>query len=181
MKIRKVLLTTDLSEEAERPYRAVAELARRMDASVQLLHVLEDLPIAPHGAPLAPPQHPPDLPEQMEDAREVLADHAQKLGDGLRIDTEVIAATRVGEAIAEYADRNSFDLLAISSHGRSGFRRLVMKFYDAQFSFGRFIRAYPEHHPQLVDILVGNVYKDLNPLFEAMDTYAREATARETK
>ena len=68
--------------------------------------------------------------------------------------------------------------------GLDSFRKLVLKFYDHEFSFGQFIRAHPELHPPLVDILVGNVYKDLQPLFDAMESFARdgapmEAAARE--
>jgi len=126
MKIQKVLLTTDLSEEAERPYAAIAELAKSTGASVTLLHVVEDVTIAPHGAPLAPPLHSPDLPKQMDQAREVLTDHAKKFDDGVEVSTDVISATKVGDAIANYANENGFDLLAISTHGRTGFRRMVM-------------------------------------------------------
>ena len=126
MKIQKVLLTTDLSEEAERPYGAVAELARQTGAAVTLLHVVEDVTIAPHGAPLAPPLHSPDLPRQLEQAREVLADHASRFGDRVPVETDVISATKVGDAIAKYAADHGFDLLAISTHGRTGFRRMVM-------------------------------------------------------
>lgn len=126
MKIQKVLLTTDLSEEAERPYAAIAELAKSTGAAVTLLHVVEDVTIAPHGAPLAPPLHSPDLPKQMEQARAVLADHAAKFDAGVEVGTEVISATKVGDAIANYANENGYDLLAISTHGRTGFRRMVM-------------------------------------------------------
>lgn len=126
MKIQKVLLTTDLSDEAERPYAAVADLAKQLGAEVTLLHVVEDIMIAPHGAPLAPPLHSPDLPKQIEQARELLAEHADKLGAGVQVKSDVISATKVGDAIAEYAQDNGFDLLALSSHGRTGFRRMVM-------------------------------------------------------
>lgn len=91
------------------------------------------------------------------------------------------------EAIDSGLDAGNLDASCFTEYERTlrqgldCFRRLVMKFYDLQFSFGRFIRAYPEHHPQLVDILVGNVYKDLNPLFEAMDAYARDGTPREAE
>ena len=53
-------------------------------------------------------------------------------------------------------------------HALASFRQLVMAFYDRTFSFGEFIGAYPELQPQLVDALVGNVFKDLRPLFDAL-------------
>jgi nucleotide-binding universal stress UspA family protein len=126
MKIQKVLMTTDLSEESERPYGAIAQLARDSGAEVVLFHVVEDVPIVPHGAPLAPPLHAPDVPQQMEKAREILSDHAKKLGDGLTVSFDVVSAQNVGEAVAKHAAENGFDLVALSTHGRTGFRRMIM-------------------------------------------------------
>jgi flavin-dependent dehydrogenase len=58
------------------------------------------------------------------------------------------------------------------------FRRLVLAFYAPGFSFREFLRAYPHLHPLLVDTLVGNVFKDLGPLAEAIETFlARPAGA----
>ncbi|MDE2905542.1 MAG: NAD(P)/FAD-dependent oxidoreductase, partial [Acidobacteriota bacterium] len=54
------------------------------------------------------------------------------------------------------------------------FRQLVLSFYNQTFSFRDFIRAHPDLHPRLVDALVGNVFADLGPLFDAL----REFSAR---
>jgi len=56
-------------------------------------------------------------------------------------------------------------------HGLDSFRHLVLSFYDRTFNFGEFIGKYPELQPQLVDALVGNVYKDLQQLFAALAGY----------
>ena len=53
------------------------------------------------------------------------------------------------------------------------FRRLVMSFYDQTFSFGDFVRTYPDLHPRLVDALVGNVFADLQELFDALGEFAK--------
>ena len=92
MKLNKILLATDLSEESESPYAAVSELARSSGASIELLHVIEDLPMAPAGAPFAPPVHTGDLPAQLASVSDVVAEHARRLGDGLEISTQVLAA-----------------------------------------------------------------------------------------
>ena len=52
------------------------------------------------------------------------------------------------------------------------FRQLVLSFYSETFSFGAFIRAYPDLHPRLVDALVGNVFADLQPLFDALKEFS---------
>jgi len=126
MKLEKLLLTTDLSEEGERPYAAVAELARATGASITLLHVVEDVAVAPHGAPLAPPIHAPDIKRIVHEAETVLEDHAKRLGNGIPIDARVLTGPQVAQAIAEFASEGGYDLLAVSTHGRSGFRRMVM-------------------------------------------------------
>jgi len=51
------------------------------------------------------------------------------------------------------------------------FRKIVIAFYDRTFNFGEFIGAYPDLQPRLVDLLVGNVSRDLEPLFEALAEY----------
>ena len=57
------------------------------------------------------------------------------------------------------------------------FRQLVLSFYNQTFSFRDFIRAHPDLHPRLVDALVGNVFADLGPLFDAL----REFSARTSR
>ena len=61
------------------------------------------------------------------------------------------------------------------------FRQLVLTFYDQTFSFGDFVKTHPDLHPQLVDALVGNVFADLRPLFEALQEFsARTSTSART-
>lgn len=52
------------------------------------------------------------------------------------------------------------------------FRRLVLAFYNQNFSFGDFIRAHPDLQPQLVNALIGNVSSDLEPLFDALGEFS---------
>ena len=63
-------------------------------------------------------------------------------------------------------------------HGLDSFRQLVMAFYARTFNFGEFVSEHPDLQPQLVDALVGNVYKDLQPLFEAMNSYLAQGGPR---
>ena len=58
-------------------------------------------------------------------------------------------------------------------HALDSFRQLVVSFYDQAFNFGEFITKYPDLQPQLVDALVGNVFKDLQPLLEALGNYSK--------
>ena len=53
-----------------------------------------------------------------------------------------------------------------------------MAFYDRTFSFKDFLGAHPDLQPQLVDALVGNVFKDLRPLFDALSNFAPQTARR---
>ena len=47
--------------------------------------------------------------------------------------------------------------------------KLVEAFYTPGFSFGEFLRAHPDQHGHIVDILIGAVFKpDVAELFEKM-------------
>ena len=59
------------------------------------------------------------------------------------------------------------------------FRQLVLSFYNQTFSFRDFIRAHPDLHPRLVDALVGNVFADLGPLFEALQEFSARTSRAE--
>ena len=52
------------------------------------------------------------------------------------------------------------------------FRQLVLAFYNESFNFGTFVKTYPELQSRLVDALVGNVYTDLKPLFNALSEFS---------
>jgi flavin-dependent dehydrogenase len=53
--------------------------------------------------------------------------------------------------------------------GLENFRNLVYAFYTPGFSFGTFLRKHPEYRTNLVDILIGDVFKpEVGEMFEAM-------------
>ena len=58
-------------------------------------------------------------------------------------------------------------------------RSLVCAFYDLTFSFREFLDEYPHLHSSIVDTLVGNVFNDLNPLYEALGKFAKRETRAE--
>ena len=122
----KMLLTTDLSEEALRPFETVVAWAERLGMEITLLHVVEDVLIAPPEAPLAPAPLGLPITERLTRARELLAKEAEGLGSRVPLTLDVVCATDVPRTIASYADEHGVALIALSTHGRSGFRRMVM-------------------------------------------------------
>lgn len=69
------------------------------------------------------------------------------------------------QRFAEYGDR-----LCI---GIENMRKLVYAFYDKNFSFGRMLKAYPEHRGRLTDSLIGDLFEDnFTELYSAMSEFA---------
>jgi flavin-dependent dehydrogenase len=57
--------------------------------------------------------------------------------------------------------------------GIEGMRRLVYAFYDHAFSFRTFVNTYPHLAGDLTDCLIGNLFIDFDPLFDAVAEFAR--------
>ena len=56
-------------------------------------------------------------------------------------------------------------------------RKLVAAFYTDGFSFGKFIKAHPEHLGNLTDLLIGRIFHpEASNIFQDMDTWLAEAT-----
>jgi flavin-dependent dehydrogenase len=56
--------------------------------------------------------------------------------------------------------------------GMEAMRKLVYAYYSRDFNFSAFLRAHPDCKEQLVDLLIGNVYrKDISGLLSAMDDF----------
>jgi flavin-dependent dehydrogenase len=59
--------------------------------------------------------------------------------------------------------------------GMNRMRQLVLEYYDG-FSFGRFIRRFPNHKGDVTDLLIGDLFKDsLDEVFESIETMKSEA------
>ena len=53
--------------------------------------------------------------------------------------------------------------------GMHAMRKLVYAFYTRDFSFGQFMRMHPEYKKNLVDLLIGDVFRpEVNAIFEPM-------------
>src|SRR5438132_11178105 len=63
------------------------------------------------------------------------------------------------------------------ARGMERMRRLVCEYYDG-FSFGRFVRRYPQFKGQLTDLLIGDLFKDsVDEVIGPMNEVRQEARA----
>ena len=95
----------------------------------------------------------------------------------------VFIALRSGELAADYVDQaltdGDYSAGRFTSYGEEtcrgieGMRRLVYTFYDHAFSFRVFVKKYPHLAGDLTDCLIGNLFMDFDPLFTAVETFAK--------
>lgn len=126
MRVQHVLFTTDLSEGSMHPAAAVGAFALREEARLTLLHVVESIQGRPHGAPLAPPVIEPGLAKRHEDAESRLQALRDSLPAEIEIATVVMDAQNAPECIDRYVREHDVDLVAMSTHGRTGIRRMAL-------------------------------------------------------
>ena len=124
---KHILLTTDLSDDSLRAFDSVARLARAAEGRVTLLCVVQDVILPPATSdPLATPLHAPDVEPKRAAAAARLEQLAAEHLKGLPVDCHALVGGAPEEAIGAAARDWGCDLIAMSTHGRSGFQRLVL-------------------------------------------------------
>ncbi len=58
-------------------------------------------------------------------------------------------------------------------NGIESMRKLVHAFYSDGFSFGKFLQKYPEHRVNIINLLIGNVFREgVDAIYEPMSEFA---------
>jgi len=102
----------------------------------------------------------------------------------------VFLALKSGEfaadAVNEAFEKQDFSAACLGRHGpqyvaaMESLRKLVYAYYDDSFSIARFLKAHPQFRSQVVNLLIGNVFRvPLDGLFEAMEQECELPAARE--
>jgi nucleotide-binding universal stress UspA family protein len=124
---RRILVPLDGSERAEQVLPYVADHARTGGAEVVLLRVLEPLSTLAVYAPSMFANWE-ELAEQMmadqqKECDRYFGDLESRLGDeGIRVRSQTLFGN-VWNEIISYIEKEGFDLVALTSHGRSGIAR----------------------------------------------------------
>ncbi|BBA37196.1 universal stress protein [Methylocaldum marinum] len=123
MTYRQILLAADFSEHGEQVIRRAQELATKYEARLNVIHVVENVPImdASYG-PIVP--FDVDLTDQMVNAaRKRLAEIAERLSIPPECRWVEIGSPKV--EIIRVARELQADLIVIGSHGRHGIGLLL--------------------------------------------------------
>ena len=123
-----IVLLTDFSKASLEAFKPTVELAKRLQGRIALVHMVQDLVVHAHNAPLAPAiSMPPEgIDALVKRAENDMVDAKKHLGGDVDITTEVLVGERVHDAIGKFAKDNDADYIALATHGRSGIRRALM-------------------------------------------------------
>jgi nucleotide-binding universal stress UspA family protein len=125
---RKILVPLDLSESSDRILEPVKALARVTQAHLTLVHVVEPaFDLAIPSPPLIAPVETGRTDRECERAQRHLDRLAAKLrSEGFSVATRVMSGAGVaGPLLAQLRD-GGFYLVALTTHGRGGFRRTML-------------------------------------------------------
>ncbi len=123
---QRILVPLDGSIFSEAVLPHAEKLARSLNVEIVLLHVdASPAPIFdPHESPLEPP--PVEVKVMHADEKHYLKTVCAKLEDnGLKV-TYLLREGMVAETIMEAAEIEQADLIAMSTHGRTGMLRLLL-------------------------------------------------------
>jgi nucleotide-binding universal stress UspA family protein len=129
--ITRILVPIDFSAHSDRALRYATTLADRLNATVEVLHVVEDPFVSGAWSPEAVA---PNIPELLADlvaaARGKLEDlKAAALDKGVRLKTTVLTTVvsgRPADSITDYARTERFDLIVMGTHGRTGLSHALL-------------------------------------------------------
>ncbi len=125
--IKHILVPTDFSEGAEQALALGVDLAKRAGATLHLFHVMDPL----EGDHYSPLQFAPEARALHKTADVSVYEMLQKSmepfdTEGLRVELVKQRSARISPAITHYAEREKIDLIIMGSHGRGGFKRLLL-------------------------------------------------------
>jgi len=123
--ITRILVPVDFSAHSDRAMRYAATLASQVGASVELLHIVEDISYGAFSEVYVPSM--PDLiQETVNDGVERLNSmQAAVFPHGADVATAVFVG-RPASAIVDHAGTGGFDLIVMGTHGRTGLSHMLM-------------------------------------------------------
>ena len=123
----KILLAIDDSKFSEAAIEAVIRQATPQETEVEVLHVIEPIPIYPNGQAWGyGPEASQVLKEQRNEAEELVARAGQTLREKNFKVMTVIEEGNPKEVIIDSAAEWHADLIVVGSHGRKGLDRFFM-------------------------------------------------------
>lgn len=126
--IRRIMVALDLSDESRAVIAPAADVARALGAAVQLLHVVEPAVGIVDGAlPFPVPADASQLERRKQEAEARLAPLVAHLeAEGVTASARVLVGVGAATTILEEQVIGGHGLIAMTTHGTGGVRRLVL-------------------------------------------------------
>jgi nucleotide-binding universal stress UspA family protein len=127
---QRILVPVDGSETANRALRTAVALAAEQSGALRIVHVSEETPVYVSMDTL--PYPPADLMEALrKEGERILVEAVASARNGkIEADGKLLVVDhpgqRISDAIEQEAENWHADLVVIGTHGRRGFRRLLL-------------------------------------------------------
>ena len=122
--MKKILVPTDFSKEAENALKVAAQLAKKHGSEIYLLHMLE-LPLQEVDA-LSSHSALPEAMFFMKLAHKKFEDMlAKDYLEGIDV-TEIVKNHQAFSGVTDAARENGIDMIVMGSHGASGFKEMFI-------------------------------------------------------
>lgn len=125
MTFAKILVPFDGSKYSEKAFEKALEIAEKFESKLTAMTVIQSKISDSAGISLTRMQ---EIQDEQEDASTAML---KKLEDKTKtknvpFSIKIIHNPSSSEAIVDYADANNFDLIVMGSHGRTGFKKIVL-------------------------------------------------------
>ncbi len=124
--IKKILVPTDFSSQAESALKVAAQIAKKNNSEIYLLHILE-LPV--HLNDLMTSNSSAPAPEAIFFMQQTHKKFEELMGssylNGIEV-KETVSFEDVLKGIMDSCDKNDIDIIVMGSHGSSGFEELFI-------------------------------------------------------
>ncbi len=121
---RKICCAVDFSESSRLALEEAADLARRFDGALTLIHVFETVPVATTEGIVSPPDLVEQLSVELSRKLESWKAEAERRAD--RPVRQTVLSGDPAMEIVRFAREGEFDLVVTGTHGRTGLRHLVL-------------------------------------------------------
>ena len=123
--MEKILVPFDGSGYSQKAYEKALEIAEKFGSKILVVSVLQSKAADTAGVSLERMQEIQD--EEKDTATTMLKNlESQATAKNISFQMEVIINPSSADGIVTFAEKNNVDLIVIGSHGRTGFRKIVL-------------------------------------------------------
>lgn len=127
IRLAQILIATDFSEPSQAAFRYGRELARMFNATLHVLHVVDDI-AARHAEPYAAARLPPGLQADFDNAAQVQLERLLDEDDRRDLHARAVLRTSTSptRGIVDYARDSGIDLIVMGRHSRKALDRVLL-------------------------------------------------------